>query len=121
MTSWDSDLLSSQAVSCVMMDETTKDDEYGGYTITLTNGATFQAIIIQNQSDTVMVAEQQTSKSLYGVKTPPTVYLPFHKIFRREDTGETYRVITKAGMAAPDSSALTYRQVMAEDWEVADG
>lgn len=119
MTSWSSDLLSEQAVTCVMMDETTRDDGYGGYITTWTDGATFQAVIAQNQSDTVMVAEQQTSKSLYGVKTPPSVHLPFHKIFRCEDTGAVYRVITKNGMTAPEGSALTYLQVMAEDWELA--
>lgn len=66
------------------INESTLDDGYGGYTQGYTVGASFDAVLVLDDSVQAQRAEQDGVKGVYTLTTDKAVPLPWHKIFRRK-------------------------------------
>lgn len=120
MSIFDSPLIQDQIETCVIMNKATVPDGYGGYAVTYTEGAEFDAVITENNSVEAQVAGVTTSKTFYGVKTRREVPLEFHTVFKRKD-GSTYRISVAEAMNAPSFSAMDMKVLQAEEFDLVQG
>lgn len=112
-------LLSEAMTECTIMDKTTAPDGYGGVVTTWTEGATFQAALVLDNSMQAQIAMQQGVTAVYTVTTPRTVVLWFHDVFKRNSDGKIFRVTSDgADKKTPASAGLDMRQVRAEEWRL---
>lgn len=110
-------LLTDAFESCTMIDKTTANDGYGGYTTAWKDGATFNAAIVFDSSMQARTAEKQGVSSLYTVTTSRAVTLQYHDVFRREKDKKIFRVTSDGDdKASPISSSLDMRQCTAEEF-----
>ena len=110
-------LLTDALEKCTMIDKTTVNDGYGGYTTAWKDGATFDAAIVFDSSMQARTAEKQGVSSLYTVTTTKAVILEYHNVFRREKDGKIFRVTSDGDdKYTPKSATLNMRQVTAEEW-----
>ena len=110
-------LLTDAFEKCTMIDKTTVNDGYGGYTTAWKDGATFDAAIVFDSSMQARTAEKQGVSSLYTVTTTKAVILEYHNVFRREKDGKIFRVTSDGDdKYTPKSATLNMRQVTAEEW-----
>lgn len=110
-------LLSDAFEECTMIDKTTINDGYGGFTTSWSDGATFKAAIVFDTSMQARTAEKQGVSSLYTVTTQRSVTLAYHDVFRREKDGKIFRVTSDGDdKYTPQSATLDMRQVTAEEW-----
>jgi hypothetical protein len=98
------------------INEGTVDDGYGGYTTAYTAGATFDAVLVLNDSIQAQKAEQDGVKGVYTLTTDKAVPLAWHKIFRRKGTNDVYRVTSKDEHATPSTTPMNLREVKAEEY-----
>ena len=105
-----------------MLDKVTATDGYGGRITTWTDGASFNAAIVLDNSMEARTAEQQGVTAVYTVTTEKSWNLQYHEVFRRESDGKIFRVTSDGDdLKTPDSAGLNMRQVSAEDWELPNG
>lgn len=104
---------------CTLLEKKRESDGMGGFTITWTDGAAFDAAIVKEQSIAVQVAEKQGVTDVYKVTTGANAQLAFHDVFRRDADGATFRVTTdSADTKPPKVSSFAFYQVSAERWEL---
>jgi hypothetical protein len=96
--------------------ESTVDDGMGGYKPTYIVGATFDAVLVLDDSIQAQRAEQDGVKGVYTMTTDKAVPLEWHKIFRRKGANNVYRVTSKDEHATPSTSPLNMREVKAEEY-----
>lgn len=114
-------LLSEAMEECVMLDKTTSKDGYGGYDVTWSEGAMFNAAIVLDTSIQARVAEKQGVTGMYTVTTDKALNLQFYDVFRRMSDGKVFRVTSKGDdKKTPGSATLNMRQVSAEEWDLRD-
>lgn len=112
-------LLSEAMENCTMLDKTTTADGYGGYITTYTDGASFNAAIVLDNSMQARAAEKQGVTALYTVTTLKALNLQYHDVFRRESDKKIFRVTSDGDdKKTPASASLNMRQVSAEEWEL---
>ena len=112
-------LLQEAMESCILMDKKTVADGYGGYVVTYTEGAEFDAAIVLNNSMEARIAQQQGVTALYTVTTLKTLNLQYHDVFKRSRDGKIFRVTSDGDdKHTPASASLNMRQVSAEEWEI---
>lgn len=112
-------LLSEAMENCTMLDKITTADGYGGYITTYTNGASFNAAIVLDNSMQARAAEKQGVTALYTVTTEKALNLQYHDVFRRESDKKIFRVTSDGDdKKTPTSASLNMRQVSAEEWEL---
>lgn len=112
-------LLSEAMEDCTLIDKTTVNDGYGGFTTAWQDGATFKAAITFSTSIEARVAEAQGVTSRYTVTSSKSITLEYHNVFRRESDGKIFRVTSDGDDSyTPKSAALDMRQVTAEEWEI---
>lgn len=112
-------LLSEAMESCTLMDKTTTADGYGGYIVTYTPGAEFDAAIVLDNSLQARTALQAGVTGIYTVTTIKALNLQYHDVFRRESDGKIFRVTSDGDdKRTPASASLNMRQVSAEEWEL---
>jgi hypothetical protein len=100
------------------MDKRTVPDGYGGYTTIWTEGASFNAAIVLDNSIQAKVAESQGVTGIYTVTTQKALNLQYHDVFRRESDKKLFRVTSDGDdKATPASATLDMRQVSAEELE----
>ena len=113
-------LLSSAMQRCVFMNEQTAPDPQGGFTITWTDGAEFDAAIVFDSSIQARTAEKMGVTSLYSVTVPKGVPLHYYSVFRRLSDGLTLRVTSRdtTDKQTPESASFQVSQLTAEQYEV---
>lgn len=112
-------LLSEAMENCTMLDKITTADGYGGYITTYTDGASFNAAIVLDNSMQARAAEKQGVTALYTVTTVKALNLQYHDVFRRESDKKIFRVTSDGDdKKTPASALLNMRQVSAEEWEL---
>ena len=114
-------LLQEAMVSCIMQDRSTAADGYGGFTTAFSDGATFQAAIVLDNSMQARVAAVHGVTALYTITTARNVNLQFHDVFKRASDGKIFRVTSNGDdKKTPASASLNMRQVSAEEWRLAE-
>ena len=110
-------LLTQALEPCTMLDRTTTDDGYGGYTDTWTEGATFKAAIAKNGSPEQLVAEQQGLTDQFTVVVDRTFSLDYHDVFKRVSDNAIFRVTSRTtDSTAHPASTVKIAKVTAERW-----
>lgn len=111
-------LLDEFMTTCTLMDKRTIPDGYGGYKTIWTEGTSFNAAIILDNSIQAKVAESQGVTGIYTVTTQKALNLQYHDVFRRESDKKLFRVTSDGDdKATPASATLDMRQVSAEELE----
>lgn len=112
-------LLESMMEPCCYLNHIREDDPYGSSTDTWTDGATFQAAVIKNNSTDALIAERQGVSEIFTVVTYKDFLLDYHDVFRRLSDGQIFRV---TGMSkdseAPNASSVKIAKTTAERWEL---
>lgn len=112
-------LLSEAMTECTLIDKRTTPDGYGGYDITWSEGAVFDAAIVLDTSIQARVAEKQGVTALYTVTTEKAMNLQYHDVFRRESDKKIFRVTSDGDdKHTPQSATLNMRQVSAEEYSL---
>lgn len=119
MSIFDSPLIQDQLEKCVILNKAIVSDGYGGYRVTYTEGAEFDAIITENSSVEAQVAAVTTEKTFYGIKTRRNVPLEYNTVFRRA-SGETYRITASQAMDSPSFSAMDMKALTAEEFTLVE-
>ena len=115
-------LLSEAMEQCVMMDKSTAEDGYGGYSSAWTDGARFKAAMVVDNSTEALTAQAAGVTALYTVTTEKQMNLQYHDVFRRLSDGKIFRVTTDGDdVKTPASAGLNMRQVRAEEWVLPNG
>lgn len=110
-------LLSEAMETCQMQDKRTVDDGYGGYVIRWSDGATFNAAIVLDDSIEAQTAMSAGVTGVYTVTTTKGINLQYHDVFKRVRDGKIFRVTTDGDdNATPASAGLNMRQVRAEEY-----
>lgn len=102
----------------------TYNDQYGGHEQRYTPGATFEGVLILNNSIRAQEAQKNGVTGVYTLTFDKTLRLPWHSVFKkiiRENgnivaTGSFYRVTTKDDNAPPKTATLKFRQVVCEEY-----
>ena len=114
-------LLSEAMEKCVMLDKRTIADGYGGYIVTYTEGAEFDAAVVFDTSIEARRAQGEGVSSVYTVTTGRELTLEYHDIFKRKTDNKIFRVTSDGDdKYTPKSAGLNMRQVTAEEWSLAD-
>lgn len=104
---------------CTMLDKRTIPDGLGGFSYAWTDGATFRAAIIKNNSLEARVAEKQGLTELYTVTVDKGLSLQYHDVFRRQSDGAIFRVTSNiVDSETPSVATFQIGQVAAERWEL---
>lgn len=112
-------LLDEYMEECVVLNKSTINDGYGGYTTEWTDGAKFSSAITLDTSMQARIGETQGVTALYTVTTSKALNLQFHDVFRRESDGKIFRVTSDGDdKKTPNSANLNMRQVTAEEWRL---
>jgi len=115
-------LLDEQMESCVLYDKRTTPDGYGGIITEWTDGATFDAAIVLDNSTQARTAQVQGLTSVYTITTRKAINLQYHDAFRRVSDGKVFRVTSDGDdKKTPGSATLDMRQVSAEEWSIPNG
>lgn len=115
-------LLSDSMESFIMMDRTTIQDGYGGYTSVWNDGVVFKAAAMLDTSMQARIGEKQGVTALYTITTPKAMNLQYHDVIRRLSDSKIFRITSDGDdKKTPASAALDMRQVTAEEWRLADG
>ena len=110
-------LLSEAMEECVLLNKHTESDGYGGYNVTWTDGAVFDAAIVFDTSMAARAAQKDGVTSLYTVTTEKAMTLEYHDVFRRGSDGKIFRVTSDGDdKKTPASAGLNMRQVTAEEF-----
>lgn len=114
-------LLLNAMEECRIINKSIVDDGYGGYETVWTDGATFNAAIVLDNSMQARIAEQQGVTALYTITTSKALNLQFHDVFRRLSDGKIFRVTSDGDdKKTPATASLDMRQVSAEEWRLND-
>ena len=112
-------------------DKTTQNDAYGGYMDVYVPGATFEGMLVLDDSINAQVAESQGVTGIYTLTFSKALRLPWHTVFKKTSgerlVGMYFRVTSKDESATPRVSGLDLKNVKAEEFvpggvsEVTDG
>lgn len=110
-------LIDSMYEDCTMLDKRSAPDGLGGFTTKWTDGATFKAAVVKNNTLDATVAEKQGVTEVYKVTVPKGTPLAFHDVFRRNSDGTTFRVTSNIkDSESPKVATFAIGQVSAERW-----
>lgn len=109
-------LLDSAFEECIFIDKKHVEDGEGGYDTQWTEGASFGAAIVLDQSVQAQRAMAEGVTGVYTVTVRRAVRLGYHEVFKRLRDGAIFRVVSKDDAETPKSAALDARTVKAEEW-----
>jgi len=99
---------------------TQNDENYGGYISTYVPGATFEGVLVLDDSINARVAEKQGVTGLYQMTFEKELHLPWNTVVRKIDgeklVGTFFRVTSKDENATPSSTPLNLRKVIMEEY-----
>lgn len=116
MSIFDSELIQDYMTACVFLNQSVVADGYGGYITTWTEGAPFDAVIIENNTTEAQVAGIAHKTTFYGVKVERNVPLEFHSVFKRLKDGKIFRIRVADSMDSPSFSPMDLKQLEAEEF-----
>lgn len=103
----------------------TQNDGYGGYVTTYEPGATFDAVLVLDDSLQAQVAEKQGVTGVYTLTYEKTLSLPWHTVIKKISgeklVGMYFRVTSKDENATPKSSSLNLRKAQCEEFVPTSG
>lgn len=103
--------------TCVLLSKQTEPDGYGGYSVSWSEGAEFQAAIVLDSSTEAKVAAASGAKNLYTVITPKATNLLINDVFKRLSDDEVFRVTSDGtDKKTPQSAALDMRITTAQEF-----
>lgn len=112
-------LLSDAMETCTIYDKSIVDDGYGGYVPVYSQGVSFQAAIVADNSIEAQQALAQNAVGIYTVTTTKAVNLQYRDVFKRESDGKIFRVTSDGDdKKTPRAAGLNMRQVTAEEWSL---
>ena len=112
-------LYEEQMESCAMMDRQTVPDGVGGFTYQWTQGATFKAAIVKNNTLDAKLAEKQGVTEVFTITVDKGLALEFHDVFKRLRDGVIFRVTSNiVDSETPAHASFQFGQVSAEKWEL---
>lgn len=112
-------LLDEAMEDFTIIDKTTINDGYGGFTEAWTEGATIQGAIVFDSSIEAKIAQKQGVTSVYTLTTAKNVILQYHQVVKRVSDGKIFRVTSDGDdKFTPKSANLNMRQVSAEEWKL---
>jgi len=112
-------LIDEMMVPCVLLEKTRTSDGEGGFVTSYTEGAEFNAAIVQDTSMQARIAAKEGVTSTYTITTARSLKLDFHDVLRRKTDNKTFRVTSSnEDKHTPDSASFQIAQVTAEAWEV---
>jgi hypothetical protein len=122
-------ILEYNFTGCTRLLCTREPDGMGGFTDEWSTGDSLDAVIISTQSPhghankTVsMQADRPDAIAEYTVFTRRSVSLPFHAVFRREEDGRIFRILSDAcDTKTPKGARLDLRMYAAEEFLLPDG
>lgn len=117
-------LLEKNMTKCVLMQQTSTLDEYGGSRKSWTYGVNFYAAIVLDSSSQTMSSTVFRPSDTYTVTTRKDITLKYHDVFKRLSDGRMFRATSDGtDRITPVGSVLDMRQVSAEVIEegVVDG
>lgn len=95
------------------------DEPYGGYEYKWTPAATFEGVLVLDDSIEAQRAEAEGVTGVYTLYYDKALRLPWHSVFREVDEpSRTYRVTSRDEKSTPSVSTLDLRQVKVEEWEI---
>ena len=105
---------------CKLLNHIREDDPYGGSEIeTWTEGTSFKAAIIKNNTTEAIVAEKQGAEEIYTVVTQKDFKLEYHDVFKRVKDSMIFRVTgNTVNSEAPERSTVPIAKVTAERWAI---
>lgn len=110
-------LIDQMMEKCRIMNRIRVDDEYGGYTETWSDGASFDATIIKNSTTEAIVAEKQGITEIFTVVTNKGFQLSYNDVFKRLSDNQIFRVTSNdKDSEAPEMSTVQISKVTAEKW-----
>ena len=110
-------LLNERMETCTMLTCTETADGMGGYTRAWTDGVSFPAAIVFDNSIEARRASKEGVSSVYTVTTRRATLLVYHDVFRRERDQKIFRVTSDGDdLYTPASAGLDMRNVSAEEW-----
>lgn len=110
-------LLTQMMEDCKILNHVRTDDDYGGYSETWEEGATFKAAIAKNMSAEQLVAEQQGVAEAFTVVVDQTFTLDYHDAFKRVSDNAIFRVTSRTtDSTAHPASTVKIAKVTAERW-----
>lgn len=114
-------LLTDAMEEFVFLNKTKEEDGYGGYRNAWSEGVTFQAAAVFDNSIEARTAQKQGVTSLYTITTSKAMTLEYHDVIRRSRDQKIFRITSDGDdKFTPISASLDMRQVTAEDWSIAD-
>lgn len=112
-------LLDSMKEKCRILNRIRTDDPLGGFAEQWVDGATFDAVIIKNNSTEAVVAEKQGVSEIFTVVVDKGFSLDYHDVFRRVSDNQVFRVTSNIkDSEAPEASTVKIGKVTAERWEL---
>ena len=110
-------LLTQMMEDCKILNHVRIDDDFGGYTDTWSEGATFKAAIAKNSSPEQLVAEQQGVSEQFTVVVDRNFSLDYHDVFKRLSDNSIFRVTSRTtDSTAHPASTVKIAKVTAERW-----
>ena len=79
------------------MELTREPNGLGGFEEVYKEGAEFQGALVMDTTTQARIAEKQGVTSLYTLTVPLEVPLKYGDIFKSSETGDTYRITSRAG------------------------
>lgn len=111
-------LLSESMTSCVFLNKNKVSDGEGGYTVSWTEGAQFEAAIVFDSSMEARAAEKAGVTSLYTVSVPKGLPVEYHDVFKRLSDGKIFRATSDGDdKKTPQSASFQISQFTAEEFE----
>lgn len=111
-------LMDSESESFVLMNSTATSDGYGGFVRTWTDGPAFVGTLKDDQGTTARIGTVQTGKTFGALFTAKSVELRHLDVFRRESTGQTYRVSDPNSNATPKTADIDLRRYPVELFDI---
>lgn len=115
-------LYESVMEGCHIMDKTTIPDGRGGVETVYVEGAPIDVAFPFNDSQSVVIANQEQVTDLYTLVTRKSVVLQAGDIIKRDKNGSTFKIESDGDDSTPpEISALNMRQVKAKKWSLPNG
>lgn len=112
-------LYQSVMETCHIVDKTTVRDERGGVETVYVEGASIDVAFSFDDSNTVVIGNQETVTDLYTLVTYRKVVLQAGDIIERAKNGDTFKIEDNGeDNTPPPLSALDMRQVKARKWKL---
>ena len=110
-------LLESAYEDFTIIDKTTTDDGYGGYTPVWKDGAKISGAIVFDSSAQMKAAMAAGVTAAYTFTVRKDIELDYHTVIRRESDKKIFRLLSNSDdKKTPVGAGLNMRQYSAEEW-----